>query len=794
MANAFLTCTPNTGGAISTWSGGGTPSTDGFECVVTIPAELAGATFDSVSFSYTGSGSSGTKNVRYTGTGITVTNANLLEKLQNGETTIRIYFSFKATGSSGSGSGSYTWRDVTCEVAYTPAAAVSGTITAGGSVIDYSINAAGIQAGETALMTLSITPSAAVSAVTVDMGDSLHTAYDTFTASVSIAAGATGTAQLTLAITDATLSRRTNPAYFRISLAGAETSDWTQTAFVLYRVSTVERKQHEGRMIIVYSPEATSFDTLGLAVLRPKSCTVKQVAGAEYALKIEHPITDDGTWQYITEGAIIKAPIPPESIPNLSIDSGDIIIGEVDEYRTTTQTARYSDLGQPTTRRVTYQLWHADQLFYPGNKVTYGVQNYECVTQNSDTTFNAANWKKISNYETYWSAPTVADYTAAGTILYASVDPNFPRYLKGTDENGNSGWWVLANCEYIGAVDPGEAEQYLAKTIIEQTFRITNVVIDSDAHTVTADAEQTTYDYAKMAIPVVASVEGATPQAAAAKIRESAAPNGLPYPPVIACDTFDGETVTADWSHQNVAFSILDPDDGLVPQCHARLVRDVWNFFVLKNDSPNRGYEIGYGRNLKGVTWSRSVENLITRIYPRAKAANGDPLYYDDGSGNHYVDSPLAGDYTFARCECMEIKAQVGKQNPEGQTYTEAMVQEEMLKAAQERFAAEFCDAVTEDVKIDFLKLGDTEEYRQYRNLERISIYDTVAIRHPLIGLAATAQVREYEWDAVKRRFISITLGNIWTYGQRSVVGYEIANGCIRLSKLAPDVISAINS
>ena len=799
MATAFLICTPNTGGAISTWTAGGTPTVDGFECVVSIPTELAGATFSAVEFSYDGSGAAGTKNVRYTGGAISVTNANLLEKLQNGEE-IRIYFSFRATGGSSAGSASYTWRNVTVLATYTPASAITGDIPITGSTTDvsYSINADSIRGEETATMTLTITPDMSVTGISLSMGDALHTEAAAFTASVSIASGATGTVQLTLSLAGISLTRRSNRAYFKLALSGGNTeeSDWTESDFILYRdAQPIERNQAEGRFICVYAPGTTEFDNLGLAVLKPTKCEIKQTAGAEYQLTLVHPITADGAWQYLTDEAIIKAPIPPESIPNLSIDSGEIIVGDVDVYRTTVQTARYSDLGKITTRKVTYQLWHANQMFYPGNKVTFGIQNYECTVQNADATFDPSKWKKIPNTETVTTPPTIADYTAAGTTLYASVDPGYPRYLYGTDENGKTGYWVLANCEYVGPLDPGQADEYLAKTIVEQTFRIDSIQRNSNENSVTVNASQLTYDYSKMVIPIAANVEAKAPQVAAQLIRDRAHPNGLPYPPVIACEDFGEDiSVSADWSYQNVAYCVLDPDSGIVPQCHAKLVRDAWRFFILLNDSPDRGFEISYGRNLKGVTWSRSVEKLVTRIFPRAKAANGDPLYYNDGNGHSYVDSPLIGEFAFIRCECIQISAQVGKQNPQGETYTEAMVQAEMLAAAQNKFAIEFCDAVSEDIKVDFIKLGDSEEYKQFRNLERVSIYDTVRIRHPLLSLEASAQVRAYTWDAIRRRFISIELGNIWTYGKQALAGYEIGNGQIRMKKLAPEVIDAISA
>lgn len=49
------------------------------------------------------------------------------------------------------------------------------------------------------------------------------------------------------------------------------------------------------------------FETNGLAVLTPISCTITEILNGEWTLSLEHPIDPDGKWQYILEKNIIKA-------------------------------------------------------------------------------------------------------------------------------------------------------------------------------------------------------------------------------------------------------------------------------------------------------------------------------------------------------------------------------------------------------------------------------------------------------------------------------------------------------
>lgn len=91
---------------------------------------------------------------------------------------------------------------------------------------------------------------------------------------------------------------------------------------------------------------------------------------------------------------------------------------------------------------------------------------------------------------------------------------------------------------------------------------------------------------------------------------------------------------------------------------------------------------------------------------------------------------------------------------------------------------------------IDFIHIGDTEEYRQYRNLERVFLYDLVRIRHAPTGFVAKAQVSGYEWDALTKRYKSITVGNVFAVESSAVAGYQLTEGAVTATKIAPGSVS----
>ena len=135
----------------------------------------------------------------------------------------------------------------------------------------------------------------------------------------------------------------------------------------------------------------------------------------------------------------------------------------------------------------------------------------------------------------------------------------------------------------------------------------------------------------------------------------------------------------------------------------------------------------------------------------------------------------------------VRVDARVGKDG-----LTEEEVLARMRAEARRVFKADGADLPRVSLTVDFLMLGDTEEYRQYRALDSVCLYDTVEVLHPDIGLAVKAQVRKYEWDAVAERLTRLELGDVCEKPAHTVAGYDLGDGCVTARKLSRDAINAI--
>lgn len=203
----------------------------------TLPAVLKGATFNSVSISYT---------KYYQSVGFAIcwadglynyfTNESLLQKLQNRELddTFTLQMVKYAKGVA-------QFTDLVVSVDYNPASDVSGTINIGDSSVYYSAPRNSICGDETMSMLLSVNPSEALTGISLEVADSARTEIVTKTVATPFPAGSATTAYVDITLGETALASRVNDAYIRVGLitaSGTTKSAWTKcgTAKTLHLV------------------------------------------------------------------------------------------------------------------------------------------------------------------------------------------------------------------------------------------------------------------------------------------------------------------------------------------------------------------------------------------------------------------------------------------------------------------------------------------------------------------------------------------------------------------------------
>ena len=224
-----------------------------------------------------------------------------------------------------------------------------------------------------------------------------------------------------------------------------------------------------------------------------------------------------------------------------------------------------------------------------------------------------------------------------------------------------------------------------------------------------------------------------------------------------------------DYARKNIAECFLDPESGICKKFGLSMIRDNSVFYCLKNVGYDRGFVIEDGKNLLGVERTESIEDVVTRICPLGRDANGNLVWMNYG-GKNYVDSSHIGDYGSPRLEVWQTDIRVGEDD-----VTAANIHEKLRAAALKRFSEDEVDLPDVQMTIQFISLGDTEEYKQYRDLDRVYLYDIVHIKDSRRGYLYEAQVIGIQHNILTGVLESVTIGTPkkWN-GVRTVAIWQV--------------------
>ena len=237
-----------------------------------------------------------------------------------------------------------------------------------------------------------------------------------------------------------------------------------------------------------------------------------------------------------------------------------------------------------------------------------------------------------------------------------------------------------------------------------------------------------------------------------------------------------------DYARKNIVECFLNPESGICAKYKLSLIRDNDVFYCLKNVGFDRGFVVQSGKNMLGVQRTENIENIITRVAPLGRDADGN-LVWMNYEGSNYVDSSHIGEYASPRLEILQTDIQVGRDG-----VTAENIHEKLRQKALARFSEDEVDIPEVTMTIEFISLGDTEEYQQYRDLDRVYLYDILHIKDETRGYSYGAQVIGVRHNILTGRLESCTIGTPQPWdGVRKVAVWripEIDGGLIRQNSI----------
>jgi len=519
--------------------------------------------------------------------------------------------------------------------------------------------------------------------------------------------------------------------------------------------------------VYIYPPDAEDFDTMGLCgALSPTSCVHTEAKNDLSEIQLEHPIDEAGRWTFLQNETILKCDVPVRTVPPITPGGTLVTAHEVWTIRTgTTKTQRnlYYNATGSKVRKKNLPVGMTLPILFKGEN------RYKAIFTGKKKVKRHGKW--------VWKSYTYYGWVEKSAIQYTLTEdwPNDPAAIETVAPA-----WIVA----------------------DQLFRIYKVELRDDG--VTAYARHIFYDLLNNLTSYPAGRTSCV-DAADGILENCLAPTSFS-----GFTDIGGERVIDGWTRVNPISALLDPEAGVSALWGAELVRDNYDFFLLRDAGLNRGVRIEYAKNLLGVSCEVDASDVVTRVVPVGKDKSGKDLLLTAGSynvdgkvytiaaGQTWIDSPRASLYPAPHVQSLTCSGEC----KETKTVSKTAVRIRMIREALAALAND-ADLPKVSLKVEFLSLGDTEEYAQYRSLEDVFLYDRIRVKHPGIKIDVLTEVNRVEFDCLNEKFRSIELGSVRQDMRKTAVaswqlpstisGRRIAMESISAAQLEPESVAEID-
>ena len=491
--------------------------------------------------------------------------------------------------------------------------------------------------------------------------------------------------------------------------------------------------------IYVFSPSEANNDysTMGLVgALVPTSCEFKETANGDSIISMSHPLDEFGRYETLRKGNILVVPVPVRTTPE--IKDGKIV--------TTVWTYKV---------KPHIQLTHKNQrTLYKkktGSSKRKVLSQGNVVTVVEKPTGDNVRWKVKSAYGDGWIIPEGFELVTEHKISDNSQ----------SIESVQSAWSVK-----------------------DQYFRIFEV--DKTLNEIKVSARHISYDL----------LTNKTRYKSAASVTLQTALDGILNNCYVehefaAFTNVANEQSGLDFLMKNPIDSFLNPESGVCALFNVSMVRDNYELYFLRDPGMNRDVRIQYRKNMTGINYKESDESVVTRVIPIGENKDGTNLYLDSNTSKHYIDSPLINEYPVIRVSELKCEnCKVGDKDSNGGTITAAIARNRMRQQAND-YISNGCDKPKIDMSVEFVNLGDTEEYEQFKGLENCFIFDYVVVQHPELSIDVTSQIMEISWDVLTERMKSVQIGSVGkTLANTGITTWQVPSG-FSGSKIASDTVGS---
>lgn len=182
---------------------------------------------------------------------------------------------------------------------------------------------------------------------------------------------------------------------------------------------------------------------------------------------------------------------------------------------------------------------------------------------------------------------------------------------------------------------------------------------------------------------------------------------------------------------------------------------DNWRVCLWNQRGTDTDVTLRYGKNITDLTQEENLENVVTGIVPYW-ASEDETLTLPEKS----IDSQYASQYPYKRTVPVDFSSEWEEKPPVAS----------LRSRAQSYVTSNRLGIPKVSIKVSFVALWQTEEYKSIAPLERVHLCDTVGVVFEKYGINTRAEVIKTEWDCLAERYLSIELGEPRANFARTIV------------------------
>ena len=207
---------------------------------------------------------------------------------------------------------------------------------------------------------------------------------------------------------------------------------------------------------------------------------------------------------------------------------------------------------------------------------------------------------------------------------------------------------------------------------------------------------------------------------------------------------------------------LVGKEGSFIDKCGGELKYTDYTVSILSARGSNNGVRLAYGKNITGIQQQADFSETYTGFIPFVTTSDGyetnvivaqlttypykDMIVYNSARGLYSHDRILALD-----CNGVMITTSSGEIDYD-KTYTAAV-----------NYIAQHPELGAPDVTVtvQFVALGQTEEYKHLAKFESLDLCDTVTVYFPALGVNKSAKVVKTVYDVLREKYNSLEIGTL---------------------------------